>query len=513
MPRLLVSLLLSLALLGCDRWQACRDLPTASGVCGGYKLADDPDGPWLCACPVEQAESGSPVCESPDPRALLAAAWVADEDPDRYHFGTWPDLSGLDEAACPQVEDMQQQVASFDDDGSLTVTIDNRHEHQWVEPTPSPDGAFFAMFVHLSAGWRHYASLAACGEGGWLLERFLGPLTAPFVRWGVQAGEQRHLYVVDDDLFRVTVGTTLQTVTDGNEANWQAVTVERAELLARSEKGKLAIGDFDVLFDEDESGVERDRYAVFMSGLDASWIPLYVEAGIYVMDLTDCRADCEQDEDLQFCCRTAFLVDGNSDNPDIPTNPSFSPDGSLLVFNRFTSSMDDCPLGLCAQEHVLRNPLADPELFAAWCTEDDGRDGFHQPIDCSALVMEGGRWSAARCPDWQCCSQGADCANCLSIGEAPGVVAACELDPEGVRERNYEAFFQLEDRLFLSFRSQDLLGDEEQEYHIYEIQDADGRLAVVDLPIGALVANGEGTAFSKFGTGPWHRSSVLQRCP
>ena len=252
-----------------------------------------------------------------------------------------------------------------------------------------------------------------------------------------------------------------------------------------------------------------------MSGQDASYFPLYVEAAIYLTDLSDCSASCTEEQ--RFCCRTAFLAQGDSDNADIPTNPGISDDGSLLAFNRFTSTREQCPeWALCAQEHVLKNPFLDDDLFAAHCVEDAAHDGFVAAIDCSDLLNSGGRFDDQKCPDHRCCGEdGVDCSSCITIGEQPEVANACASEGEGVRERNYVLFFENEGSTWLAFRSVDLLDDLQAELHAYRIGFDDqgdfvyqGEDAVLRIPL----ANFEGAAMDDFGPGPWRRRPGEAAC-
>jgi len=439
-------------------------------------------------------------------------SWWDNADPETYQLGTWPDLSSLDDQTCPNQADLAVLGGEAAPAGSLPMSVERNRERDWVELTFSPGGDLAVLYERHAPGYVRAGSLLRCASGddpGWMVETFLQTVTSPFVRWGVAEGDARQIYLMLDDFYRVTIGVepVLARPPLGGEER-PVIVIEQAELLARSEAGSLAFGDLDVGFDLDEQGAPRDRWAMYMSGLDASYVPLYVESAMYVTDLADCADDCT--EDMAFCCRTALLTIGDSDHPDTPTNPGISDDGHLLAFNRFTSTREQCPeWALCAQEHVLFNPLDDPDLFAAHCVEDAEHDGFEAPIDCTDLLGSAGRFDDVACPDHSCCGEdGVDCSRCITIGAQPEVANACGSEGEGVRERNYVVFFELDGATWVGFRSADLLGDQSEELHLYRLGfDDDGAFASIDDDdvIKLLLGRGDETAMGDFGPGPWRR--------
>ncbi len=494
---------------GCVNANPCASLPAVTSDCRSYVLSGESDP--VCGCPVTVAE-GEPFCAAPDARAPISMSWWDEDDPEVYHLGTWPDLGSLEDSACPAAQDLEDLGYEAASVGSLPIPVPGNKERDWVELTFSPSGDMAAIYERQAPGYVQAGTLLRCEEGadpGWMVETFLDKVTSPFVRWGVAEGDTRQIYLMLEDFYRLTLRVEPSAATPplgGREVS--VMVIEQAELLARSEEGALAFGDLDVSFDTDDQGTPRDRFAIYMSGTDASYVPLFVEAAIYVKDLTDCVADCT--DDMQFCCRTAFLALGDSDYPDTPTNPGISDDGSLLAFNRFTSTREQCPeWALCAQEHVLKNPLYDADVFAAHCVEDEDHDGFHVPIDCSDLLNSGGRFDDDKCPDHLCCGDdGVDCSTCITIGAQPEVDNACGSEGEGVRERNYVVFFELDGASWVGFRSADLLGDTSEELHLYRLAfDEDGGFQRVDDDgiIKLLLGRGEDTVMGDFGPGPWRR--------
>jgi hypothetical protein len=493
---------------GCLPANPCHDLPAVTSACGSFVLEGQEEP--VCGCPVSVPET--PVCSLPDPRAPISLSWWEVDDPETYQLGAWPDLRSLAEGACPTVEELVALGQSAEPTGSLPIPVEGNKERDWVELTFSPDGAMVGLYERLAPGYVQAGSVARCAEGeepGWVVERFLETVTSPFLRWGVASGDTRQVYLMMDDFWRVTLRAEPQLGRPplGGEER-ELMVIEDIELLARSEAGSLAFGDLDVSFDLDELGAPRDRYAVYMSGIDASYFPLYVEAAIYLTDLTDCAAECT--DDMRFCCRTLFLDQGDSDYPDIPTNPGLSDDGALVAFNRFTSTKEQCPdWALCAQEHVLKNPFEHPELMEAHCVEDAEHDGFHDAMDCSDLLTTGGRFDDDKCPDHRCCDDdGVDCSRCITIGEQPEVANACASEGEGVRERNYVVFFELEGATWVGFRSAGLLGDLSEELHAYRVGfDEQGDFAPQgeDGAFQLLLTGGDELPMADFGPGPWRR--------
>lgn len=494
---------------GCIPVNVCHQLPAVTDACAPHLLAGESEP--VCACPVTVPE-GDPICVLPDQRAPISMSWWSEDEPETYHLGTWPDLSGLEARACPSADDLVALGGGAQSVGSVPVQVAGDKERDWVELTFSPSGDMAGIYERQAPGYVQAGTLVRCADAddpGWMVETFLQTVTSPFLRWGVAEGATRQLYLMMDDFYRVTVGSEVQLArpTLGGEER-PVMVIQGAELLSRSEQGSLAFGDLDVSFDTDTAGAPRDRYAIYMSGTDASYFPLYVEAAIYVTDLADCAEECT--DEMRFCCRTAFLDQGDSDYPDIPTNPGISDDGSLLAFNRFTSTKEQCPdWALCAQEHVLKNPLFDAEVFADHCLQDADHDGFVAPIDCSDLLTTGGRFDDDKCPDHRCCGDpGVDCSTCITIGEQPAVDNACATEGEGVRERNYVFFFELEGDTWVGFRSADLLGDLSEELHAYRLGfDDDGAFQAQgdDAVIQLLLGRGEGTPMADFGPGPWRR--------
>ncbi len=466
-----------------DTYEPCStfDFLLMDDACQDVPLASDPTGPTVCACAVTQASPGAPFCTPPDPRAPLAATWHPTADPDHIHFGTWPDVSGL--AGCPTDGDWSWFGDSFAGSGALDVDLGAGEERIWLEPTPTPDSAWYALFDRITPNSLHHLTLVGCeqagGDPGWLAERVVQPVTTPFVRWGARVGDWRDLYLMSDDWYRITLAaTTQQVLTDDGEAT--ALVFKDLDWLAASEAGNLAFGDFDLSY-ETAGNVTTDRYAVTLSALDATLIPLYVEGAIYVTDLADCQADCDADSGLAHCCRTALLVYGNSDNPDIPTNPALSHDGALIAYNRFTSDFEQCPLGLCAEVHVLKNPYAHTDVWTSYCDSSGIHDGFTEAVDCTALMMDGDLFDDGKCPDYHCCDDGADCSDCVTIGEAPDESMACSGTADGVRERNYIAFFDIEDSTYLAFRSTDMLVNSQVDFQVFSVSlDGSGNLVVPD---------------------------------
>jgi hypothetical protein len=510
-PALLVPALLACSACsdGCVHVDPCRQLPAVTDACGAFVPTGETQA--VCGCPVTLPE-GEPFCTVPDGRAPISMSWWDEDDPETYHIGTWPDLGSLPATTCPTSEDLVELGLGSSSSGSLPVSVDGNRDRDWVELTFSPSGDMAAIYERRSPGYVQAGTLLRCAEGddpGWMVETFLETVTSPFIRWGVAQGDTRQIYLMLDDFYRLSLRVEPVQARPAAGGGEQAVMViEQAELLARSEAGALAFGDLDVGFDLDEGGAPVDRYAVYMSGMDASYFPLYVEAAIYVTDLADCAAECT--EDMAFCCRTAFLTQGDSDHPDTPTNPGISEDGALLAFNRFTSTKEQCPdWALCAQEHVLRNPLHDPAVFAAHCVQDDEHDGFHAAIDCADLLETGGRFDDDKCPDHACCGEGGvDCSSCITIGAQPEVDNACAGEGEGVRERNYVFFFELDGATWVGFRSADLLQDSSEELHLYRLDlEADGGFASIeqDGVIKLLLGRGEGLDKGDFGPGPWRR--------
>lgn len=494
---------------GCVHINPCNQLPAVTDACGPYVPAGETQA--VCGCPVVVPE-GEPFCSPPDARAPISMAWWDEDDPETYQLGTWPDLSSLPAASCPTAEDLRELGYLAASAGSLPVSVEANKDRDWVELTYSPGGDMAAIYERRSPGYVQAGTLLRCAEGedpGWMVETFLETVTSPFIRWGVAEGDTRQIYLMLDDFYRLTLRVDpvqARPAAGGEEV--PVVIIEAAELLARSEAGALAFGDLDVSFDVDDQGAPVDRYAIYMSGMDASYFPLFVEAAMYVTDLGDCAEECT--DDMAFCCRTAFLTQGDSDHPDTPTNPGISDDGTLLAFNRFTSTKEQCPdWALCAQEHVLKNPLHDPEVFAAHCVEDAEHDGFHAAIDCGDLLESGGRFDDDKCPDHACCGDdGVDCSSCITIGAQPEVDNACASEGEGVRERNYVFFFELDGASWVGFRSADLLGDSSEELHLYRLGfEADGGFASMgdDAVIKLLLGRGDGLEMGDFGPGPWRR--------
>jgi hypothetical protein len=79
---------------------------------------------------------------------------------------------------------------------------------------------------------------------------------------------------------------------------------------------------------------------------------------------------------------------------------------------------------------------------------------------------------------------------------------------DGLRERNYLAFFELDDTRYLSFRSTDLMGDQQQDMHIYEVGTApDGEFVVptedAGYPQVVPVAGFPGSDLTLFGPAPF----------
>jgi len=496
-----LAALLSGCIGGCPAHDACDALPSITAACGSWILEG---GEEICGCPVTVVAAEEPVCTPPDPGALMSMSWLATDAPEDYLLGTWPATS------CPTPEELTGPPTAL---GSLPLAVGNA-ERDWLELTWSPDGAFAILYERLAPGYVRGATLARCStadEPGWLVERFVDPATSPFIRWGSLAGDRRHLYVMADDMYRLSIDTTVRRATAARGLRREAdiVVLESAELLARSEQGALAFGDFDVSFEATGDGVV-DRYAVLLSALEARQNPLFAAGAIYAMDLQDCRQDCG---DARFCCRTALLVQGDTDYPDIPTNPGLSDDGALIALNRFTTSREDCPeWGLCAQEHVLRNPLADPALLAARCLEDATRDGFIDAIDCRPLLASGERFDEALCPDHRCCGQDdQDCSTCVTIGARAGQASPCG-ESEGVRERNYVLFFELDGSTWLGFRSTDLIGDLQSELHLYRVAFSEAGFGPFEETVKLPLAGFAGAALEDFGPGPWRRTPAEPVC-
>ncbi len=533
MPTRCLGLLLILTMVGCAGRRITDDDTSASdddsgedapascatfdfvlkdGACQDVPLAADPGGPTVCACPVTL--EGAPHCTPPDPRAPLAAVFVRADDPDHLHFGTYPDMDSVE--GCLTDGDWDPFGALPAGNGALDITLDGGEERQWIEPTPTPDSEWFALFDRITPNQLHHLTLAGCSQGdddGWIAERLFQPVTAPFVRWGASSDPYRELYLMSDDFYRVTLrGDVQDVVTDDGTA--PALVLEDLHWLAASEEGNLAIGDFDVSY---EAG-GTDQYAVFLSALDASLIPLYVRGGIYVTDLADCQPGCGASAGTKYCCKTAFLVDGDLDNPDTPTNPAISPDGSLLSYNRFTSDMAECPLGLCAEVHVVKNPFAHAGIWTEYCVEDATRDGFGEAVDCSALMMTDGLFDDDKCPDYHCCDDGADCSHCATIGESPDEVMSCSGTADGVRERNYIAFFSVGESVYLAFRSTDILGGNQVDMHVLSVGlDGSGDLVVPDdddgYPKVFDMAAPSASDLTNFATGPYHKTPGTDPCP
>ncbi len=487
-----------------DARAACEEFPVVAGRCVDAHLESDPQGDAVCACPVVIPDD--PFCTPPDPRAPLSATCVTAADPGHQVFGSYPDLSSLPAGECPSAGDWSLFGPAVAPSGQVELAADDL---AYVEPAFSPDSTLFAAWIH--TGTDTVGTVAGCQRGadpGWVAEGVLGTLTAPFLRWGSATGEERTLYVVADDVFRVTLSDTPQMVLVGQDPAQPAVVLRDVALVARSEDGSLAIGDYDVSFRDLGGGQHEDAYLAFMSALAAWPWPVYLESGIYLSDLTDCDPGCAAQADMRFCCRTAFIADGDTEEPGLPTNPALTADGRWLAFNRFTS-WDECPL--CAQVHVLKNPFEDAAVMAAACVQDGDHDGFHQPIDCSALTMAGGAFDDSRCPNYHCCDQtGIDCGTCVTIGERTGETPQCDYDPDGLRERNYLAFFDLDDTTFLAFRSADLMGDQQQDLHIYEVGlDGDGAFRIpaddAGYPRVIEVAGFSGSDGTLFGPAPYRK--------
>jgi len=490
---------------GSEIWSPCStfDFILMDGACQDAPLATDPGGPTVCACPV--ATDAAAYCTPPDPRAPLASVFIRADDPDHLHFGTYPDMSSVD--GCLSDGDWSPFDGIPASNGVMDMDVGGGEDRQWIEPTPTPDSVWFALFDRIAPNQLHHLTLVGCEEGnGWLAERLIQPVTSPFVRWGADTEPYRQLYLMSDDFYRVTLAADVQDVVT-DDGVMPALLFKEIQWLAASEAGNLAMGDFDVSYVD---GGAVDEYAVFLSALEARLIPLYVRGGIYVTDLSDCVEGCDASSGLKYCCKTAFLVEGDLDNPDTPTNPALAPDGSLISYNRFTSDMGECPLGLCAEVHVLKNPLAHTDLYTEFCAEDATHDGFTDAVDCTSLMMTGGLFDDDKCPDYHCCDDGADCSRCTTIGESPGEVMGCSGTADGVRERNYIAFFEVEDSLYLGFRSTDILGANQVDMHVLRVElDGSGDLVVPDDDDGyPMVFDMAGLwmwDLTNFATGPYRK--------
>ena len=494
-------------------WKSCAAFQglLSSGACRDAPLAENPQGPRGCSCGVQGAEEGQPFCTRPDRRAMLSFAFLSVQEPTLAQYGVFPNLDGSE--GCPQAGDFSSFTRPPLPSGSLPLDMGDGEHRVWIEPTPSPDGEWFAIFDNTTATTIHNITLVGCADEqnpGWLAEKLFYPITAPFARWGAALGDRRVLYVMADDFYRITMDHDVRDVITA-QGPQKALLLRDIQWLAASAPGPLAIGDFDVTYEQMGSRY-RDHYAVFMSALEASPAPRYVKTGIYLMDLTDCMPGCNADTGLQYCCKTALLFVGDTDHPDVPTNPTLSPDGSLVAFNRFTSTVEECPSkGLCAVVHVLKNPFEFSALWQSQCLEDQENDGFSAPVDCRGLMMTAERFDDRLCPNYHCCDDGEDCSTCVTIGVGGGDTFTCSGEPDGVRERNYLAFFQMSGALYLAFRSTDLIGDLSEELHVYPVTRAsDGGFAVPENqspgpPYSWVLAGPSGHDLRMFGVGPIHQ--------